>query len=320
MTLVAASPDDRSRSGQSTDIVDVMPKKERDESHPRQSTGFDDCWDLVGAPVETSHGIGIVRQCIERGGDSPILVVDLGDAPVSHSCDDPSKKTGDTPSQSAAETVSGSSQFQGIRRILHVTVDELQTKPVCAPGTCVDTKYGTGVLVGFRPKDGTHIVRLWQPRGRGSALAYLASSALLGKLPTASGMRVVTRDGHGVVVRLISQGNRDGGNSKAGAASTAVPTSSSMSGVDHSDAGPADTGTEAADTMGAPLFLVELSSDGSSALVLGENISTPVAKVRAPLHNMYCSLFHHVAVQLLNKGHIQDTFCPDGSSLLGPSL
>lgn len=282
MTLVAASPGDHSRRGQSTDIVDVKPKKKRDESHARQSSGFDDCWDLLGAPVETSHGIGIVRQCIEHGGDSPILVVDLGDARVSHSCDD-AKTTGDTPSQSAAGMASESSEFQGTRQILHITVDKLLKKPVCAPGTCVDTKYGTGVLVGFRPEDGTHIVRLWRPRGTGSALAYLAPSALFGKLPTAPGMRAVTRDGHGVVVRLIRRGNRDDGNWTSGAAATAVPTSSSTSGVNRSDTGPADTRAEAANTIGAPLFLVELSSDGSSVLVEGEDVSTPVAKVRDTL-------------------------------------
>lgn len=284
MTLVAASPGDISISGQSTDIADVMPKKETVENHARQCSGFDDCWDLVGAPVETSHGIGIVRQCIEHGGDSPILVVDLGDAPVSHNCDDPNKTTGDTPSQSAAGMASRSSESQGTRRILHVTVDKLLKKPVCAPGTCVDTKYGTGVLVGFRPEDGTHIVRLWRPRGTGSALAYLAPSALLGKLPTALGMRAVTRDGNGVVVRLFRRGNRDDVNWKAEAAASAVPTSSSTIGVNRSDTGPADTGVaEAADAMGAPLFLVELSSGGSSVLVEGEDVSTPVAKVRATL-------------------------------------
>ncbi|CAM9310206.1 unnamed protein product, partial [Ectocarpus fasciculatus] len=117
-------------------------------------------------------------------------------------------------------------------------------------GTCVETTLGTGVLVEIRQDDGVHVVRLWRSRGAGSAKAYLHPGAVLRKLPAAVGVRVKTPEGDGVVVGFMS-GGRGGGGGGGG-------------GVNKAD-----------------VFLVQMgfSADGEMALVEGDSISCPVAKV-----------------------------------------
>lgn len=100
----------------------------------------------------------------------------------------------------------------------------------------------------FRPGDGMHVVRLWKPRGAGSALAYLNRASMLRRLPAAVGIRVVTPEGEGVVVGLMSGGGGKGDAREGGS-------------------GEAD------------VFLVELAAGGATVLVEGESISSPVAKV-----------------------------------------
>eukprot|EP00903_Cladosiphon_okamuranus_P011757 g11052.t1 len=109
------------------------------------------------------------------------------------------------------------------------------------PGTCVETTLGTGVVVDFRPDDDVHVVRMWKPRGAGSARAYLNPASILrGDLPAAVGIRVKTPDGEGIVASFMGGGNGDG--------------------------------------TKADVFLVELRN-GETVLVEAGSISCPVAKV-----------------------------------------
>ncbi|CAN0100653.1 unnamed protein product, partial [Ectocarpus sp. 12 AP-2014] len=113
-------------------------------------------------------------------------------------------------------------------------------------GTCVETTLGTGVLVEIRREDDVHVVRLWRSRGAGSAKAYLHPDAVLRELPAAVGVRVKTPEGDGVVVGFMSGGRGGGGGGG-----------------------------------GADVFLVQMgfSADGEMALIEGDSISCPVAKV-----------------------------------------
>lgn len=224
---------------------------------------FNDGSDLVGAPVETLHGSGIVRAiakpvtgdthtnasagtgCINNSNRSsasarPVLLVDLKEDTNARTGDDSGSSTfiGDerataTTGEEALITTAAR------RRVLRVTVAELIARPACAPGSCVQTTLGTGVLIDFRPTDGIHVVRLWRPRGAGSALAYLNRDALLRKLPAAVGVRVVTPEGEGVVLGFVGGAGRGDG----------------------------------------VMCLVELAADGTTVLVDGKSVSCPVAKV-----------------------------------------
>lgn len=247
-----------------------------------RTMGFNECDDLVGAPVETPHGNGIVRSILLPG--TPISSSSSSGAPASNSSAPTSIKPLPSPplpvlvveledtTAQPAKTGSSSSSSDGSvrdassdageeqtpifppppaqapsRRIVRVTPDQLLRKPpVYAPGTCVETTLGTGVLVSFRPDDGIHVVRLWKPRGAGSSLAYLNRAAILRRLPAAAGVRVVTPEGEGVVVRLMGRGG--GGGQGEG---------------------------------GLDMFLVELVAGGGTVLVDGESVSCPVAKVRS---------------------------------------
>ena len=286
MTQEATSVRD-GKARRSKQHIDVSHENAEGECRDRHSSGFDDCRDLVGAPVETCYGSGIVRRCVERDGDSPVFVVDLGEAPAppgAHGADSLADGVSDAQGQSVAGELLLRPDDEAARRVLRVNADQLRKKPVCAPGTCVDTKFGKGVLVAFRPRDEIHVVRLWRPRGSGSALAYLVRSALLGKLPTVPGMRVSTPDGHGVAVRLIRRGGGHAAEKAVGTLvapdSSGIPTCPADTGI--SGSGTAESGCETADIEeGSLSFMVELTNDndGSLALVDGEDVSTPIAKV-----------------------------------------
>ncbi|CAM9136355.1 unnamed protein product [Scytosiphon promiscuus] len=123
-------------------------------------------------------------------------------------------------------------------------------------GTCVQTTLGTGVLVDVRP-DSVHCVRLWKPRGAGSAKAYLRPDAVLRSLPAAVGIRAKTPDGDGVVVSFMAGGSAEGGGPVDG---------------EERNEGPRD------------VFLVQLDRAGDGgevemALVDADNITCSVAKV-----------------------------------------
>lgn len=260
--------------------------------------GFNESTDLVGAPVETSHGNGIVRSIgtpssgstTSAGSSSsndisssapansrllppplspPILVVELEDTSAYPTKNGGSNSNGSArdvssdadvdaltnstssppplPAQPAQPPPPPQAKSQAPRRIVRVTPDQLLRRPpVCSPGTCVETTLGTGVLVSFRPGDDMHVVRLWKPRGAGSALAYLNRASMLRRLPAAVGIRVATPEGEGVVVGLMG-----GGGGKA------------------------------------DVFLVELAAGGATVLIDGESISSPVAKVTDEFNDVF---------------------------------
>jgi hypothetical protein len=66
-------------------------------------------------------------------------------------------------------------------------------------GTFVLTRYGPGLLIGYQRLTNIHVVRLWRPRGLGSATAYLNQSDVLQKLAGFPGMKVVTSYGAGML-------------------------------------------------------------------------------------------------------------------------
>ncbi|GKY95686.1 hypothetical protein MPSEU_000529600 [Mayamaea pseudoterrestris] len=74
-------------------------------------------------------------------------------------------------------------------------------------GACVATKYGIGVLVGWRVEGDCHVIRsLWNRRGAGSAHAYLGRDAIYSTIEAAIGFDVKTRFGGGVVVAYVDGG------------------------------------------------------------------------------------------------------------------
>ncbi|CAJ1936223.1 unnamed protein product [Cylindrotheca closterium] len=74
-------------------------------------------------------------------------------------------------------------------------------------GTCVATRYGIGVLVGWRVEDDCHIVRsLWQRRGLGSVAAYLNRDSIFSMVEAAVGFHVKTIQGNGTVVAVKCDG------------------------------------------------------------------------------------------------------------------
>jgi hypothetical protein len=71
-------------------------------------------------------------------------------------------------------------------------------------GACVATKYGLGVLVGWRVEGDCHVIRsLWNRRGAGSAHAYLNRDAIFSTIEAAVGFEVRTRFGRGDVIAFV---------------------------------------------------------------------------------------------------------------------
>lgn len=66
-------------------------------------------------------------------------------------------------------------------------------------GTCVMTRYGAGLLIGYQRLTNIHVVRLWRPRGLGSATAYLNQADIFQKLAGFPGMKVITSYGAGLL-------------------------------------------------------------------------------------------------------------------------
>lgn len=76
---------------------------------------------------------------------------------------------------------------------------DLLERSFCPVGTCVETMFGSGVLLDFRRHDSCHIVRLWRPRGRGASTLMCQASALRRRLDAAVGFPARTPYGVGVV-------------------------------------------------------------------------------------------------------------------------
>lgn len=166
--------------------------------------------DLVGAPVDTTeHGPGIVRKVLARtsspgpgastattsGDEATRLVVELKEK-----CTTGQSHGGPDGGPAAGSPIRTSSS--GSCTTVLLTTADLACFPICAPGTPVLTSIGTGVLISFRPRDSIYVVRIWHPRGAGSALAYLNRSAMIRPLPAAVGIRAATPQGHGIVVKF----------------------------------------------------------------------------------------------------------------------
>lgn len=90
----------------------------------------------------------------------------------------------------------------------------------CAVGQCVETLFGSGVLVDFRREDRQHVVRLWRARGAGSSILYCRASSLTRVLRSAVGFVAETPYGRGVT-RGIANGC--GGGPPAGRYSVELP-------------------------------------------------------------------------------------------------
>lgn len=122
----------------------------------------------VGCQVRTSHGIGNVVNVGECGE----LTVSLDDG----------------------KTEDGSTQ------LIQTTNSAILSKSFCDIGSCVYTKYGPGVLFKYHQDSEVHVIRLWRPRGQGSATAYMPRSDLIRVIMSMPGLSVVTPFGTGVVV------------------------------------------------------------------------------------------------------------------------
>lgn len=66
-------------------------------------------------------------------------------------------------------------------------------------GTCVMTRYGPGILINYHRSTNIHVIRLWRPRGLGSATAYMNQGDILQKLKAFPGMKVITSYGAGIL-------------------------------------------------------------------------------------------------------------------------
>lgn len=228
--------------------------------------------DLVGAPVQTTQGQGIVRAIINNptattsvdnasvGDQAALLAAELLFAvELTQNAGDPVATSSVTPVVSVVdESISNSSSSRGTAAatVIHVTSEQMFTHSICAIGTPVLSVFGTGVLVAYRAKDDAHVVRLWQPRGTASALGYLRRDAMLRPLPAAVGIRVKTPDGDGVVV-----GFKNG---------------QCLQGDPDDD-----------------VFLVRVDSRSKPVFVPGKHVSSPVAKVTVnrmfrPLSPLVC--------------------------------
>lgn len=76
---------------------------------------------------------------------------------------------------------------------------DILERSFCPIGQCVDTEFGSGVLLDFRCEDRCHVVRLWQPRGRRAGTLYCQARALRRVLAGAVGFPATTPWGIGIV-------------------------------------------------------------------------------------------------------------------------
>jgi hypothetical protein len=130
----------------------------------------------IGCQVKTAYGYGNIVQ-MKEGGNSELCV------------------------QLDEWKLAG-----GTHPRLHTSSTQIIYGSYCDLGTCLLTKYGPGILVQYQRSTNIHVVRLWRPRGLGSATAYLQKADIVHKIKGLPGMKVVTVYGTGVVEGYSSQG------------------------------------------------------------------------------------------------------------------
>jgi hypothetical protein len=144
----------------------------------------------IGALIKTVDGSwGIVRAVTEQT-DGTVLELDL------------LSDSGSSGSSSSAVA------SQASRTVSTVKADSIEQLPVCAAGTCVLTTIGSGVLLRYEHASDLYVVRLWQPRGLGSSIAFLNRASLLEPLTASTGLQVTTPYGRGTVVSIATDPTR----------------------------------------------------------------------------------------------------------------
>lgn len=89
------------------------------------------------------------------------------------------------------------------RALLYSNVSQIKTGSFCDIGGCILTKYGPGILFGYRRDCGIHVVRLFRPHGLGSATAYMMRHDIIQKIKCIPGMNVITPYGDGICLRYV---------------------------------------------------------------------------------------------------------------------
>jgi hypothetical protein len=87
----------------------------------------------------------------------------------------------------------------GTHPLLYSTPSQLKKCSFADIGTCVLTKYGPGIIFNVNRVTGLHTIRLWRPRGMGSATAHMNMCDILHTIKAFPGLEVNTIFGTGVV-------------------------------------------------------------------------------------------------------------------------
>ena len=96
----------------------------------------------------------------------------------------------------------GTAEAKSKDRVIHTTTHShgvILSSSFCDIGSCVYTKYGPGVLLKYHRDSEKHVVRLWRPRGQGSATAYMPRDDFVRVIKAMPGMSVKTTYGIGVM-------------------------------------------------------------------------------------------------------------------------
>lgn len=132
-----------------------------------------------GCDALTAYGWGVVRSAVptedKQGADTMKYVVELDGWDMAN-----------------ASTAK-----------LYCTAGAIIRNSMYDVGSCLMTKYGSGVLLQYRRSDDLFVVRLWQTFGEGSATAYMTRADIVGKIAAATGTRVVTPLGEGFVSAVL---------------------------------------------------------------------------------------------------------------------
>eukprot|EP01041_Mallomonas_annulata_P014259 gene14259-30336_t len=83
--------------------------------------------------------------------------------------------------------------------VLYTTRESLLEQSYASIGTCIQTRYGNGVLIRYDRKTGFHTVRLWSLKGLGSGIAFIKSTDIIKQLKAFRGANVSTIYGKGIV-------------------------------------------------------------------------------------------------------------------------
>jgi hypothetical protein len=134
----------------------------------------------IGALIKTADSCWGIVRAVTGQADGTVLELDLLD-----------------PSSSSSAS-----------RSVVVKADSIQQLPVCAAGTCVLTTIGSGVVLRYEHTSDLYVVRLWQPRGMGSSIAFLNRASLLQPLTASTGLKVSTPYGKGTVLSIATDPTR----------------------------------------------------------------------------------------------------------------